>query len=283
MPNVEEWSGKIHEALERLEAEGFAVVREPQDAILPLDLRGLKPDFIGRRGADLVIVEVSTRGEARRARLDRLAEVVGRHEDWRLQLLWVGEDIPPVPSSDTVDRWVAIGREVAQISGDAALLSVWVAVEASLERAATRAGISDIRGPASRLISELYSLGVLSDRQYDDLTHGQKLRAAVAHGQLAAVSQGVVDRLASLAEWLGSQQFVSVDRMIEDFLAAYEDPVHHVPYISAEGGYQYIAGGPFDALDVLSDTYPTAPEVDLQDAAERLSAESDVWVNQGDY
>jgi hypothetical protein len=86
----------------------------------------------------------------------------------------------------------------------------------------------------------------------------------------------------SLAEWLGSEEFVSTDEMVEQFLSAYEDPAQHVPHDSGEGGYLYIAGGPYDAREVLSEWYPVAPEEDIAEVAERL-AESFDWVKQGDY
>jgi len=35
------------------------------------------------------------------------------------------------------------------------------------------------------------------------------------------------------------------------FLAQYENPVESCPYESAEGGYQWIWGGPYDALEEL--------------------------------
>ncbi|WP_423461846.1 HEPN-associated N-terminal domain-containing protein [Promicromonospora sp. MS192] len=283
IPNLEEWSGSTREALAELEADGFSVISEPHESDLPEDLRDLRPDFVLRRGSELVVVEVSTRGQARSAQLDRLAEVVSGHTGWRFILLWAGEDASPVPSANIVEHWLNNTRVVAGVAHDAAILSVWVAVEAALEIVAARLKIEGVRGGATRLIPELFSLGVLSERQYQDLNNGRDLRDGIAHGREAIVDERIVTRLASLAEWLASDQFVAVDRMTEDFLAAYEDPAHHVPYDSAEGGYQYVSGGPFDAFDVLSETYPNAPEEDLREAADILSSESDAWVRQDRY
>lgn len=281
--SFEDWTGSVQDALAQLESEGFVLTREPSDTELPSELRGLRPDFIGRRGDDLVVVEVSTRGEARQAQLERLAEVVDRHPLWRLILLWAGEDVPSVPTEDVVGRWLDVARQTAAISSDAALLTVWVAVEAALERLVARQGISDIRGPASRLISELFSLGVLSDRQYGVLIEGQKTRGSVAHGRAVDVRPDLVSQLASLAQWLASEGFASTDEMVEHFLSTYEDPAQHVPHDSAEGGYQYIAGGPYDAREIVSEWYPMAPEEDIDEAVERLETESFDWVRQGDY
>ena len=45
------------------------------------------------------------------------------------------------------------------------------------------------------------------------------------------------------------------EAMKEWFLSKFENPVEHTPYESAEGGYIYIWGGPFDAEDVLGDEF----------------------------
>lgn len=42
------------------------------------------------------------------------------------------------------------------------------------------------------------------------------------------------------------------------FYRHYEDPVHNCPYESAEGGYQYIWGGPYDAREEIEAQFPKA-------------------------
>ncbi len=39
------------------------------------------------------------------------------------------------------------------------------------------------------------------------------------------------------------------------FFDNFEDPVHHDMHISAEGGYQYIWGGPYDASEILYEAF----------------------------
>jgi len=43
--------------------------------------------------------------------------------------------------------------------------------------------------------------------------------------------------------------------MVAWFNGRYEDPAHETPYESAEGGYQYIWGGPYDAKEELFDEF----------------------------
>jgi hypothetical protein len=62
------------------------------------------------------------------------------------------------------------------------------------------------------------------------------------------------------------------------FFERYEDPNESCPYISAEGGYQYIYGGPYDAHDVFlySGVWGTIfDEAFLENVVARLTDEAD--------
>lgn len=62
------------------------------------------------------------------------------------------------------------------------------------------------------------------------------------------------------------------------FFQHYEDPVHNTPYESAEGGYIYIWGGPYEALDVLYDEFGgTVDEDIIQEVAKELDQECFEW------
>jgi hypothetical protein len=52
---------------------------------------------------------------------------------------------------------------------------------------------------------------------------------------------------------------------------------------SSEGGYQYVAGGPYDAYEVLSEQFPSALEEEIEEAADRLAHYSFEWVSKKDY
>ena len=51
-----------------------------------------------------------------------------------------------------------------------------------------------------------------------------------------------------------------IDALVEWFHERYEDPAERLPYVSAEGGYQWIYGGPYDAREVLGDNFRTQPK-----------------------
>jgi hypothetical protein len=63
------------------------------------------------------------------------------------------------------------------------------------------------------------------------------------------------------------------------FLQNFDDPVHDTPYVSAEGGYQYIWGGPYEVRDILETFFSdVVPEELIRAAAEELENESLEWV-----
>ncbi|MET3972872.1 hypothetical protein ABIB94_007871 [Bradyrhizobium sp. JR7.2] len=53
--------------------------------------------------------------------------------------------------------------------------------------------------------------------------------------------------------------------MIQWFSANYEDPAVSTPYESAEGGYQYIWGGPYETLLALPSSDPWPARVTIDD------------------
>ena len=65
-----------------------------------------------------------------------------------------------------------------------------------------------------------------------------------------------------------------LELMVRWFNSNYVDPVHNSPYITAEGGYQYIHGGPYDARDELGDMFGSVAADDLIETA-AIEVESD--------
>ena len=62
------------------------------------------------------------------------------------------------------------------------------------------------------------------------------------------------------------------------FFHYFEDPAHETPYESAEGGYQYIFGGPYDAEEELGSEFGDAvPEEVMQRVIDRLQTVGFEW------
>lgn len=61
--------------------------------------------------------------------------------------------------------------------------------------------------------------------------------------------------------------------MVDWFHENFEDPAIETPYESAEGGYQYIWGGPYDATEELYTEFPDAADDEIAEAADEVQAE----------
>lgn len=286
MTKAERFAASVESAIASLRASGYRVLSgRAATSVAPDWLKGLRPDFIAQRGDEFLVVEVKSRSvgahSAERGQLAELASEISKHPGWALELVWLGDD--EIQSTDTdVDDLVARAERVLQVDVEATLLLMWLAVEASLQLLASRVGI---RGaPVKQLMSELYSMGWLSERHFAELGDAHVLRNAIAHRAGGdGVDPAVVLRLGQIARRLADPTYAPVDRMVEWFLSNYMDPANGVPYNSGEGGYIYTHGGPYEALDVLSEQYPEALQDELEDASRVLEQESTEWVRHDEY
>jgi hypothetical protein len=68
-----------------------------------------------------------------------------------------------------------------------------------------------------------------------------------------------------------------VDAIVDWFRKNYEDPAENTPYESAEGGYQYIWGGPYDAREEIETYLGEFPDTILRPALARLERTAVEW------
>ena len=64
-----------------------------------------------------------------------------------------------------------------------------------------------------------------------------------------------------------------IDAVVEWFFERFEDPVHRLPYVSAEGGYQWIYGGPYDAREQLDENFPDEAEDVIEAAVDAIESD----------
>lgn len=68
------------------------------------------------------------------------------------------------------------------------------------------------------------------------------------------------------------------EEMKEWFYSNYEDPANSLPYISAEGGYQWIYGGPETPQEALGDNFSDEyPRELIEEVAQNITDESGLW------
>jgi hypothetical protein len=76
---------------------------------------------------------------------------------------------------------------------------------------------------------------------------------------------------------------VTSEQMVEWFLENYKDPADGVPYDSAEGGYQYWSGGPYDAREEIWSQFPDASASEIDEAVSVVERNCFEWVRREDY
>ena len=64
-----------------------------------------------------------------------------------------------------------------------------------------------------------------------------------------------------------------IDALVEWFLERFEDPAHRLPHESAEGGYQWIYGGPYDAREQLADNFSDEREDVVEAAVDEIESD----------
>ena len=64
-----------------------------------------------------------------------------------------------------------------------------------------------------------------------------------------------------------------IEALVKWFFERFEDPAHRVPYVSAEGGYQWIYGGPYDARVAIGDNFPHEAEEIIDAAVDKIESE----------
>jgi hypothetical protein len=78
-----------------------------------------------------------------------------------------------------------------------------------------------------------------------------------------------------------------IEMMREWFFERFEDPAERTPYESAEGGYIWIWGGPYDAQEVLGDEFGgTVSDALIEELVGQLERECVLWAPKekpGDY
>ncbi|MBY5327648.1 hypothetical protein [Rhizobium leguminosarum] len=63
----------------------------------------------------------------------------------------------------------------------------------------------------------------------------------------------------------------------EWFFENFEDPAENTPHESAEGGYQWVYGGPYDAREEIESAFPDVEEEVLDDVINDIEAEGIEW------
>jgi hypothetical protein len=80
----------------------------------------------------------------------------------------------------------------------------------------------------------------------------------------------------------GLDREARIEAMVEWFGDNFEDPAQETPYESAEGGYIYIWGGPYDAREEIGEAFLDADEDEIEEAIDQIQADGTFdWAPNG--
>ena len=75
-------------------------------------------------------------------------------------------------------------------------------------------------------------------------------------------------------DWLATAEpEQQVAAVVEWFQARFQDPAHETPYMSSEGGYIWVHGGPYDASEEIQERFGSVVPFEVLEAAAELALE----------
>lgn len=198
---------KIDDLRRQYEGDGYDVQTGPGAANLPFDLGTYSPDLIARKpdGSGGLVVEVRTiAGPTSIERFQHIAQAVKAHAGWRFVIVSV-DDLSVASSDHQLASWDDLHDKLVQVAElmnlgmrDAAILVLWSTFEGAMRRLAVATSTPVERLPASKLMSQLYTLGYMSVSEFQLAKQYLKLRNQVAHGFRADEGNDLVESFASL-------------------------------------------------------------------------------------
>jgi hypothetical protein len=181
---------RLEEVRRELSADGWEVLPAGQlrDLIGPVPLSRLAPDIVARRGAELLIGQVKARNSPQLASLTSLADAVAAVPGARLEVYWLGDEPESDPERALIREYAAEAAELLRAGHPrAAVATAWSALEGALVYYAAESGAPLPEGErpspqqAWALLSQLNSLGYITDDDYDRLHELRKQRNTAVH------------------------------------------------------------------------------------------------------
>ncbi len=183
-------------------AKGYTVVRRPSRATLPNFFEKFEPDAVLLGRIPQVVVEVVRKGQPQVERKVReLNALLQGHDDWRLEILYVGEepDILPLVPTYRLKESLANVRQLAAVEQRGGLLLLWATLEALSRRLEPRK--TERPQSPGRIVELLAGAGFIAPSEAERLREGVHWRNRLVHGDLdVSPSQGQVLNLADIVE-----------------------------------------------------------------------------------
>jgi hypothetical protein len=176
---------------EEFRKEGYVVIMHPEKDHLPQNLRDLRIDLLARRGEQVIAVQVKSRDQLHDlGDYKQLADRLKMEPGWEPELVVFppenGEQLPRDGTKLGVGEILSLTEEASRTFAVGALrasfLVAWAAVEAAMREAARQEGIAIDREVPRFLLQTLYTNGIISREDYDQVEHCFRVRNALVHG-----------------------------------------------------------------------------------------------------
>jgi len=182
---------RITDIANEYKRKGYRVTIYPSRYDLPSFLSGYQPDIIAESEEESVIIEVKSRRDlSQNERMYRMAEVIGAHPRWRFELVMTNPKGSTLISSESrlpdveeISRRLTKARRLAA-HGDleVAISTAWSAAEGLLRLIGKVENVALDREPSTYVIKDLYSLGLIDNASYRELSNAYKIRNSIVHG-----------------------------------------------------------------------------------------------------
>jgi hypothetical protein len=173
-------------AARQLREQGYDVVLEPSNALLPKGWGKVRPDAIAIGRSPKLVIEIAAEGARSAQRIAELQNLLRLEPDWKLHLILNRSSDPQGPPTSSVDEIrAALTRipAVLAVAPQAALLMCWVCTEA-LSRLMDPDFFARPQSPG-RIVERLASGGRITPTEAEFLRSMASMRNAVVHGDLS--------------------------------------------------------------------------------------------------
>ncbi|OUL25065.1 hypothetical protein BV378_15940 [Nostoc sp. RF31YmG] len=170
--------------------KGYQVLLHPSRSEVPDFLSSFSVDMIAINDQENVVVEVKSKPTLTKSSyLTALAKAVNNQPGWRFELVVtnpvksaVVEGNAQILLTSEIKERIRLVRELSGKEQAAALILAWSAIEAALRLVGQEQGLELAKKPSLLIIKELYSLGVISQEDYQILDEGLQSRNLIVHG-----------------------------------------------------------------------------------------------------